>query len=97
LEELIAKTIMVAVEIGLIKPEELKRVVVDSTVMPKAIAHPTDSKLLETSREKLVEVAKGNGITLKQTFEREGKYLTHKASRYAHAKQYRRMRKVIKR
>jgi transposase, IS5 family len=96
-EELLAKTITVAVEIGLIKPEELKKVVVDSTVMPKAIAHPTDSKLLETSRDKLVEVARANGITLKQTFEREGKYLTHKAGRYGHAKQFRRMRKVIKR
>ena len=96
-EEPLAKTITVAVEIGLIKPEELKRVVVDSTVMPKAIAHPTDSKLLETSRDKLVQVAKANGIALKQTFEREGKYLTHKAGRYGHAKQYRRMRKVIKR
>ncbi len=96
-EELLAKTITVAVEIGLIKPEELKRGIVDSTVMPKAIAYPTDSKLLETSREKLMEVAKANGITLKQTFEREGKQLTHKASRYGHAKQYRRMRKVMKR
>ena len=96
-EELLAKTITVAVEIGLIKPEELKKVVVDSAVMPKAIAYPTDSKLLETSRDKLVEAARANGITLKQTFEREGKHLTHKASRYAHAKQYRRMRKVIKR
>ena len=46
---------------------------------------------------KLVEVAKANGIALKQTFEREGKYLTHKAGRYGHAKQFRRMRKVIKR
>ena len=62
MEELLAKTIKVAVEIGLIKPEELKKVVVDSTVMPKAIAHPTDSKLLETSRDKLVEVAKANSI-----------------------------------
>jgi IS5 family transposase len=96
-EELLAKTITVAVEIGLIKPEELKKVVVDSTVMPKAIAHPTDSKLLETSRDKLVQVAKANGIALRQTFEREGKYLTHKAGRYGHAKQFRRMRKVIKR
>jgi transposase, IS5 family len=96
-EELLAKTITVAVEIGLIKPEELKKLVVDSTVMPKAIAHSTDSKLLETSREKLVQVAKANDMTLKQTFEREGKYLTHKAGRYGHAKQFRRMRKVIKR
>ena len=65
--------------------------------MPKAIAHPTDSKLLEASRDKLVEAAKANDIALKQTFEREGKHLTHKASRYGHAKQFRLMRKVIKR
>ncbi len=79
------------------RPEELKLVVVGSTVMPKAIAHPSDSKLLETSRDKLVQVAKANGIALKQTFERESKYLTHKAGRYGHAKQFRRMRKVITR
>ena len=53
MEELLAKTITVAIEIGLIKPEELKKVVVDSTVMPKAIAHPTDSKLLETAETSL--------------------------------------------
>jgi len=52
----------------------LKKVVVDSTVMPKAIAYPTDSKLLETSRDKLVETARANGITLKQTFELEGSH-----------------------
>jgi len=96
-EELLAKTITVAVGLGLIKPEELEKVVVDTTVMPKAIAHPTDSRLLETSRARLVEAAKRNGIALKQTFEKEGKHLSHKAGRYAHAKQYRRMRKVIKR
>jgi transposase, IS5 family len=30
-------------------------VIVDSTVQHKAIAHPTDSRLLETARLKLVE------------------------------------------
>jgi len=35
--ELLAKTIARAIETGLIKPEELKRAVVDSTVMPKAM------------------------------------------------------------
>ena len=53
-EELLAQTINVAVELKLIRPQELSRVIVDSTVQHKSIAHPTDSRLLETARTKLV-------------------------------------------
>lgn len=70
-EELLAQTINVAVELKLIKRQELTRVIVDSTVQPKAIAHPTDSRLLETARVKLVQAAKDAGIDLKQTFAKE--------------------------
>lgn len=96
-EELLAQTINVAVDLKLIKPQELTRVIVDSTVQHKAIAHPTDSRLLETARTKLVEEAKEVGIDLKQTFAKEGKDLTRKAGRYAHARQFKRMRRAIKR
>ena len=96
-EEMLAHTVNTAVELKLIKPQELQRVIVDSTVQHKAIAHPTDSKLLETARIKLVEAAKEAGIELKQTYAKEGKALSHKAGRYAHAKQFRRMRRAIKR
>ena len=96
-EELLAQTINVAVELKLIKPQELSRVIVDSTVQHKAIAHPTDSRLLETARIKLVEAAKDAGIHLKQTFAKEGKELGRKAGRYAHARQFKRMRRAIKR
>ena len=64
MEELLAQTINVAVELKLIQPQELTRVIVDSTVQHKAIAHPTDSRLLETARVKLVEAAKDAGIDL---------------------------------
>ncbi len=96
-EELLARTMEVAVTLKLIAQKELTRVIVDSTVQEKAIAHPTDSKLLETARAKVVEAAKANGIELKQTFAKEGKQLNFKAGRYAHARQYKRMRKAIKR
>ena len=46
--------------------------IVDSTVQHKAIAHPTDSRLLETARGKLVQAAKDVGIDLKQTIVKEG-------------------------
>ena len=96
-EELLAQTITAAVNMKLISPKELATVVVDSTVQPKAIAHPTDSKLLETARQKLVEAAKDAGIDLKQTFAKEGRLLRFKAGRYAHAKQFKRMGRAIKR
>lgn len=94
-EELLAQTINAAVEMKLIAKSELSRVIVDSTVQQKAIAYPTDSKLLETARDKLVQAAKDAGIALKQTFVKEGTQLSRKAGRYAHAKQFRRMHKAI--
>ena len=52
-EELLAQAITLAVELKLIKPQELSRVILDSTVQEKEIAHPTSSRLLETARVKL--------------------------------------------
>ena len=83
MEELLAQSINVALELKLIKPQGLSRVIVDSTVQEKAIAHPTDSRLLEVARSKLVAAAKAAGIKLKQTFAKEGPYLARKAARYA--------------
>ena len=96
-EELLAQTVNAAVNLKLIELSELSDVIVDSTVAPKAVAYPTDSRLLETARAKLVEAAKAQGIALKQTYAKEGAYLRYKAGRYAHAKQFKRMRGVIRR
>ena len=97
LEQLLKFTIETAVEIKAVKPVEFERVIVDTTVQEKAIAHPVDSRLLEIARYKVVSTAKRAGIVLKQTFAKEGKELRRKASGYAHAKQFRRMRKTVKR
>ena len=59
---------------------QLTHVIVDSTVQEKAVAHPTDSKLLETARSKVVEAAKAEGIELKQTYAKEGQLLGYKAA-----------------
>ena len=67
LEQLFKATIETAVEIKAIKPAELERVIVDSTVQSKAIAHPVDSRLLEIARHKVVSAARRAGIGLKQT------------------------------
>jgi len=39
--------------------------------MPKAIAHPTDSRLLERCREHLVKAAARHGLKLRQNYNRE--------------------------
>ena len=97
LEQLLKATIDAAVTMKAIQPEALERVIVDTTVQEKAIAHPVDSRLLEIARHKVVSAAKRAGISLKQTFAKEGKELRRKAGGYAHAKQFRRLRRVVKR
>jgi IS5 family transposase len=96
-EALLQRTIDVALTIKLIFKASLSTVIVDSTIQHKAIAYPTDAKMLETARTKLVAAAKDQGIELKQAFAKEGNHLCRKAGRYAHAKQYKRMRKTLKR
>ena len=48
----------VALETGTVKPSSLERVTVDTTVQPKAIAHPTDSRLYLRALLTLVGQAK---------------------------------------
>ena len=97
LEQLLKATIDCAVDIKAVKPADLERVIVDSTVQSKAIAHPVDSRLLEIARHKVVAAAKRCGIACKQTYAQEGKTLRRKAGGYAHAKQFERLRKTVKR
>lgn len=97
LELLLKATIDTAVAIDAVKPQDLERVIVDTTVQEKAIAHPVDSRLLEIARHKVVSSAKRAGIQLKQTFAKEGKALRWKAGGHAHAKQFRRPQRVLKR
>ena len=97
IEQLLKATIDCALDIKAVKPAELERVIVDSTVQSKAIAHPVDSRLLEVARHKVVSAAKRCGIALKQTYAQQGKTLRRKAGGYAHAKQFKRLRKTVKR
>lgn len=85
-----------AARAGVIKRSSLDTVVLDTTVQPKAIAHPTDSRLLNRAREQLVAAAQQAGITLRQSYARVGKAAERQAGRYAHAQQWRRMKREIR-
>ena len=54
-------------------------------------------KLLNRSRERLVRLAKKQGIVLRQSYQRKGPQALLKAGRYAHARQMKRMAKEVKR
>ena len=95
-ETLLAVTIEAAHAAGLIKKASLNRVIVDTTVMPKAIAYPTDSRLLEKSRQHLVRLADEHNLQLRQNYNREVPRMAAQIGRYAHARQFKRMRKALK-
>ena len=95
-EWLLAQSIAAAAKAGVLKRTSLATVVIDTTVQDKAIAHPTDSRLLNRAREQLVKAAQADGIALRQSYARVGKQTEVQAGRYAHAKQFRRMRGQVK-
>ena len=97
MELLLKATIDAALAMKAVRAKDLERVIVDTTVQEKAVAHPVDSRLLEIARHKVVSAAKRAGIQLKQTFAKEGKELRRRAGGYAHAKQFRRLKRVVKR
>ena len=95
-ETMLMATINAARQIGMIKASSVDKVIVDTTVMPKAVAHPTDSRLLEKSRQHLVKLAQENGISLRQNYNREAPRVAVQVGRYAHARQFKRMRKALR-
>jgi hypothetical protein len=72
------------------KPSDLARIVVDTTVQPKAVMFPTDAKLLNRARERLVRLANKVSVELRQSYRRVGKLALIKHQRYAHAHQFKR-------
>jgi len=96
-EWMLTQTIEAGKRAGMVKGNDLKRVTVDTTVMEKNIAHPTDARLYETARRKLVGLAREAGIGLRQNYNRLAPRLAGQVGRYAHARQFKRMRKALRR
>lgn len=95
-KKLLSETLRMAHEMKILKPKDLSSVVVDTTVQEKNITHPVDAKLLNKAREKLVQMAKERGIVLRQSYRHVGKHLVHQYSRYAHARQFNRAKKPVR-
>ena len=95
-ERLLTETIEAARRGKVVKAKSFEKIIIDTTVMEKAVAYPTDSRLLERGRQHLVKLAGTLGVSLRQNYNREAPRLAAQVGRYAHAKQFRRMKASLK-
>ena len=96
LELLLAESLRVAHQTGALRTRDLKRVTVDTTVQPKAITFPTDAKLLHAAIKGLNRLTRRCGVRLRQSYLRIAKRAAMMASRYAHAKQFKRHHRQLR-
>ena len=96
LAALVQESLSVAHKTGAIATKDLERVAVDTTVQPKAVAHPTDARLMHRALVKLVALAQRHGVALRQSYRRVAKRAAIMVGRYTHAHQFKRARRALK-
>lgn len=96
LNALLQESLAAAVRTDAARPADFTKAIVDTTVQPKAVAHPTDARLMQRSRERLVRLAGKLGIRLRQSYARVGKAALIRHQRYAHAKQFNRAARALR-
>jgi len=96
MEVILAQTIRIGLRSKTLQQKHLKRVTVDTTVQEKAVRYPTDTRLCHKARQALVALAKQEGVPLRQSYVRKGRYALFKANKYAAVRQMKRSRKYQK-
>jgi IS5 family transposase len=96
LQALLQESLAVATRTEAMKPTDLSRVIIDTTVQPKAVMFPTDAKLIHRALERLVRLAKKLGVDLRQSYRRVAKLALIRHQRYAHAKQFKRANRSLR-
>jgi IS5 family transposase len=81
LEVLLAESLAAAQRGGAVDERHCRRVTIDTTVQPKAVTHPTDSKLLHRGIEILARLARRQGVRLRQSYLRVAKRAKREAAK----------------
>ncbi len=97
MEKILSEVIKIAIQSGFVCTKDLMQVIVDTTVMEKNIAYPTDARLYFKMIEKLIKIARKTGIAYRQSYRRVTKHLLLEIGRHLHAKQMKRAKRKIKR
>jgi IS5 family transposase len=95
-EFILGLTVQTGLATKTIAASSLAVVNVDTTVQDKAVAFPTDARLLNKARIAVVKLATQCGITLRQPYTFKGQEAFHQSARYAHARQFNRAAKQTK-
>src|SRR5215212_165167 len=97
LELLLAESLAAAQRGGAVEEKHLRRVTIDTTVQPKAVTHPTDSKLLQRGIEILARLARRHGIRLRQSYLRVAKRAKREAGKLIHSGRPRQAERQVRR
>jgi len=98
-EKLLALTIEAGKQTKTVTEKEMEIVIVDTTVQPKAVEHPTDVRLYLKALQALVRIAKQHEIKLRQTYTKSAKEASFLYGRYRKSKHFKkaaRERKKLK-
>lgn len=96
LEAILVESLRVAFTLGAIGAQELAHVTVDTTVMEKNVAHPSDAKLMVRAIKGVRDACYSHGIKMPHSYVKVCRRAAIKAGRYAHAHQFKRMRKQLR-
>lgn len=94
-EEMLRESLECALRNKVARRGDFERVNADTHVQEKFVRHPTDARLLDRARERLVSVADRLGIRLKRNYRRKGKQMLRKCSGYAKARQLKRLKRGV--
>ena len=97
MEGLLAESLEAAQRGGAVEEKHLRRVTIDTTVQPKAVTHPTDSKLLHRGIEHLVRLARRHGVVLRQSYVRVAKWAKRDAARLMYSGRPRQAERQVRR
>jgi IS5 family transposase len=97
MEALLAESLAAAQRGGAVDEKHLKRVTIDTTVQPKAVTHPTDSKLLHRGIETIGRLARRHGVKLRQSYLRVSRWAKREAAKLMHAGRPRQAERQVRR
>lgn len=95
-EKLLQATIEAGKVTRTITERSMDKVIVDTTVQPKAIQHPTDARLYRKVHRAMLRIAETEGIRLRQSYRKLAEWAFRKHGGHAKAKQFKRAKRVLK-
>ena len=96
MEKLLQATIHAGLTTKTISKRSFEKVIVDTTVQPKAVQFPTDARLYRKIHGAMLRIAEKEGLTLRQSYRKLVERAFRKHGGYAKAKQFKRAKPVLR-